>query len=161
MLDAHAHWPSGARDTTEFPKVEITIDASFREHLAAFLRLNGIGWNDYEGQREQSGQTVANSRMRTNRKMYERMGVIYKDSGTLRLSRLGLQMKALEHDLDAAKEQVLPLCARRRWISLPATSCATPWMTRSTSCPLPAMCSPASAFGKPCARWTIRSAMKR
>lgn len=106
MLDAHAHWPSGARDTTEFPKVEITIDASFREHLAAFLRLDGIGWNDYEGQREQSGQTVANSRMRTNRKMYERMGVIYKDSGTLRLSRLGLQMKALEHDLDAAKEQV-------------------------------------------------------
>lgn len=25
MLDTHAHWPSGIRDTTEFPKVDITI----------------------------------------------------------------------------------------------------------------------------------------
>ena len=74
MLDAHAHWPSGIRDTTEFPRVDITIDTSFREHLAAFLKLDGIGWNDYSDQREISGQAVADSRMRTNRKMYERMG---------------------------------------------------------------------------------------
>ena len=104
MLDAHAHWPSGIRDTTEFPRVDITIDTSFREHLAAFLKLDGIGWNDYSDQREISGQAVADSRMRTNRKMYERMGVIYKDNDKIRLSRLGLQMKNLEHDLNEEKE---------------------------------------------------------
>lgn len=107
MLDTHAHWPSGIRDTTEFPKVDITIDASFREHLAAFLKLDGIGWNDYDDQRAISGQTVADSRMRTNRKMYERMGVIYKDNDKIRLSRLGLQMKNLEHNLNEAKERIL------------------------------------------------------
>lgn len=107
MLDAHAHWPSGIRDTTEFPRVDITIDTSFREHLAAFLKLDGIGWNDYSDQREISGQAVADSRMRTNRKMYERMGVIYKDNDKIRLSRLGLQMKNLEHDLNEEKERIL------------------------------------------------------
>lgn len=107
MLDTHAHWPSGIRDTTEFPKVDITIDTSFREHLAAFLKLDGIGWNDYDDQRAISGQTVADSRMRTNRKMYERMGVIYKDNDKIRLSRLGLQMKNLEHNLNEAKERIL------------------------------------------------------
>lgn len=82
-------------------------DASFREHLAAFLKLDGIGWNDYDDQRAISGQTVADSRMRTNRKMYERMGVIYKDNDKIRLSRLGLQMKNLEHNLNEAKERIL------------------------------------------------------
>lgn len=107
MLDEQAQWPSGIRDTTEFPKVNITIDTSFREHLAAFLKLDGIGWNDYDAQREISDQTVANSRMRTNRKMYERMGVIYRDDDKIRLSHLGLQMKNLESDLIEAKERIL------------------------------------------------------
>ena len=107
MLDEQAQWPSGIRDTTEFPKVNITIDTSFREHLAAFLKLDGIGWNDYDAQREISDQTVANSRMRTNRKMYERMGVIYRDDDKIRLSHLGLQMKNLESDLAEAKERIL------------------------------------------------------
>lgn len=107
MLDAHAHWPSGIRDTTEFPKVDISIDTSFREHLAAFLKIDGIGWNDYSDQRKISGQTVADSRMRTNRKMYERMGVIYKDNDKIRLSRLGLQMKNLEDHLNEEKERIL------------------------------------------------------
>lgn len=107
MLEEQAQWPSGIRDTTEFPKVNITIDTSFREHLAAFLKLDGIGWNDYDAQREISDQTVANSRMRTNRKMYERMGVIYRDDDKIRLSHLGLQMKNLESDLAEAKERIL------------------------------------------------------
>ena len=107
MLDEQAQWPSGIRDTTEFPKVNITIDTSFREHLAAFLKLDGIGWNDYDAQREINDQTVANSRMRTNRKMYERMGVIYRDDDKIRLSHLGLQMKNLESDLAEAKERIL------------------------------------------------------
>lgn len=107
MLDTHTHWPSGIRDTTEFPKVNITIDTSFREHLAAFLKLDGIGWNEYNDQRKITGQAVADSRMRTNRKMYERMGVIYKENDKIRLSRLGLQMKNLEHNLNEEKERIL------------------------------------------------------
>ena len=107
MLDEQAQWPSGIRDTTEFPKVNITIDTSFREHLAATLDRVFIGWNDYDAQREINDQTVANSRMRTNRKMYERMGVIYRDDDKIRLSHLGLQMKNLESDLAEAKERIL------------------------------------------------------
>lgn len=35
------------------------------------------------------------------------MGVIYKDNDKIRLSRLGLQMKNLEHNLNEAKERIL------------------------------------------------------
>lgn len=107
-MSEYTSWPSGARDTTEFPKVDIRLDVSFREHLAAFLKMDGLGWNDYNDQREASGQTVADSRMRTNRKMYEKLGLIYKDdSDKIRLSRLGVQMKNLEGDLNREKERIL------------------------------------------------------
>lgn len=102
-----AAWPSGARDTTEFPKVEIEIGATFREHLGAFLQMDGLGWNDYDQQREVGGQTAANSRLRTFRKMYEKMGLIYRENDCIRLSRLGLSMRNLEADLNEKKEQVL------------------------------------------------------
>jgi hypothetical protein len=107
MIDQSTHWPSGIRDTTEFPTIDINISATFREHLEAFLSMDGVGWNDYEDQRNASGQTVANSRMRTNRKMYERMGLIYKDDDKIRLSRLGLQMKNLRPQLEKEKESLL------------------------------------------------------
>lgn len=100
-------WPSGARDTTEFPKVEINLGVSFREHLEAFLKLDGTGWNDYDDQRMASGLKVADTRMRTNRKMYERLGLIYRDNGKIRLSQLGLQMKEIEKNLKHEKEIVL------------------------------------------------------
>lgn len=107
MLDEHVHWPSGQRDTTEFPKVDIEINTSFREHLAAFLKLNNVGWNDYDNQRKTGGQTGTDTRMRTNRKMYERMGIVYKDGDKIKLSCLGLQIKNLEHNLQEAKDQLL------------------------------------------------------
>ena len=40
-------------------------------------------------------------------KMYERMGLIYRDNEKVRLSQLGLQMKELEDNLIHEKERLL------------------------------------------------------
>ena len=107
MSEQNNHWPSGARDTTEFPKVSITFDASLREHLEAFCKMDGVGWTDYNAQNESSGLTTSGSRLRTYRKMYEKFGLIYRDNDILRLSRLGKQMKSLTGNLEKKKEEVL------------------------------------------------------
>lgn len=101
------HWPSGARDTTEFPNVALQIDVSLREHLKAFCAMDGVGWTDYDGQNEASGLGASGSRLRTYRKMYEKFGLIYREEDKINLSRLGQQIAALESDLDAQKEAVL------------------------------------------------------
>ncbi|MGE5417509.1 MAG: MrcB family domain-containing protein [Acidobacteriota bacterium] len=101
------HWPSGARDTTEFPSVALQFDVSLREHLKAFCAMDGVGWTDYEGQNEASGLGTSGSRLRTYRKMYEKFGLIYREEDKIHLSRLGRQIAALETDLDAQKEAIL------------------------------------------------------
>ncbi|PYG86696.1 dynein-related subfamily AAA family protein [Ruminiclostridium sufflavum DSM 19573] len=101
------HWPSGARDTTEFPNVALQFDVSLREHLKAFCAMNGVGWTDYDGQNKASGLDASGSRLRTYRKMYEKFGLIYREEDKIYLSRLGHQIAALESDLDAQKETVL------------------------------------------------------
>lgn len=107
MSEQNNHWPSGARDTTEFPKVSISFDTSLREHLEAFCKMDGVGWTDYNAQNEASGLTTSGSRLRTYRKMYEKFGLIYRDNDILRLSRLGKQMKSLTGNLEKKKEEVL------------------------------------------------------
>lgn len=94
------HWPSGLRDTTQFPKVDLQIGVSLREHLEAFSKMDGVGWNDYDAQRAEGELDVTPSRLRTYRKMYEKLGLIYRDDETLRLSRLGRQIAALNSDLN-------------------------------------------------------------
>ena len=89
------HWPSGARDTTEFPKVNISIDAILREHLNVFIRMDGIGWTDYDAMNVTSGAEMTGSRLRTYRKMYEKFGLLYHEEGKVKLSRLGHQMKKI------------------------------------------------------------------
>ena len=101
------HWPSGARDTTEFPNVALQFDVSLREHLKAFCAMDGVGWTDYDGQNEASELGASGSRLRTYRKMYEKFGLIYREEDKINLSRLGQQIAALESDLDAQKEAVL------------------------------------------------------
>lgn len=101
------HWPSGARDTTEFPKVTVKIDASMREHLEAFTKMDGVGWTDYDAMNEASGSEMTGSRLRTYRKMYEKFGLIMHEGDKLKLSRLGHQMAMLETDLENQKEAVL------------------------------------------------------
>ena len=101
------HWPSGARDTTEFPKVNIDIDVTFRDHLKAFTKMGGAGWTDYDAMNSSSGSDMTGSRLRTYRKLYEKCGLIYRSDGKIQLSRLGQQMGSLEADLEAKKEEIL------------------------------------------------------
>ena len=102
-----SHWPSGARDTTEFPKVNIDIDVAFRDHLKAFTKMGGAGWTDYDAMNLASGSEMTGSRLRTYRKLYEKCGLIYRSDGKIQLSRLGQQMGSLEADLEAKKEEIL------------------------------------------------------
>ena len=108
MPDILTQWPSGIRDTTEFPSIDIQIGVSIREHLRAFCNMEGVGWNDYDRQGEAGGlANVANSRLRTYRKMYERLGLIYKQDDIIRLSKLGLDLQSLEGKLNSRKEELL------------------------------------------------------
>lgn len=101
------HWPSGARDTTEFPKVAVSIDASMRDHLKAFTLMDGVGWTDYDAMNDASGSNMTGSRLRTYRKMYEKFGLLYHKEDKLMLSRLGHQMATLESALAEIKNEVL------------------------------------------------------
>ena len=116
-MPEYTAWPSGARDTTEIPNIDIRFDVSFREHLAAFCGMDGQGWNDYDGQREAGNIAGADTRLRTYRKLYEKQGLIYQDNGQIRLSRLGRQMASLETDLNREKENVLN-CLRETSIDI-------------------------------------------
>ena len=101
------HWPSGARDTTEFPKVSVSVDVSFRDHLKDFTKLDNVGWTDYDAMDEASGSKRTGQRWRTYRKMYEKFGLVMQDGDKMKLSRLGHQMATLEDDLETQKESVL------------------------------------------------------
>ena len=101
------HWPSGARDTTEFPRIEIGLDIKTREHLEAFCRLDGTEWNDYNALHRVGGYEAADSRARTFRKMYERLGLIYNEKGIMRLSRLGQELGRMEKELVEKKDGIL------------------------------------------------------
>lgn len=107
MPGVYNHWPSGARDTTEFPNVTVSINADLRDHLDAFTKMDGVGWTDYDGMNAASGGDRSGSRLRTYRKMYEKFGLIFRKDDKLRLSRLGHQMASLESDLETQKEVIL------------------------------------------------------
>jgi len=103
MLD---HWPSGSRDTTEFPKLVMNVEADFREHLGAFCRLGGVGWSDYEAQ-EKVFPGREPQRLRSYRKMYERLGLVYQDGDEIRLSPLGREICEIETRAGVAAERVV------------------------------------------------------
>ncbi len=108
-------WPSGARDTTEFPNIDIQIGVSFREHLAAFCKMDGQGWNDYEGQRATGAIAGADTRLRTYRKLYEKQGLLYRDNGQIRLSRLGRQLashRGKEETLNRLRETAIGVLSK-------------------------------------------------
>lgn len=107
MEERIENWPSGGRDTTEFPAIDISIDVAMREHLQAFCDLDGIAWDNYDLQGKTSGLSVTSSRLRTYRKMYERLGLIYRDEDKIRLSKLGREMRDLQSTLEAMKDELL------------------------------------------------------
>lgn len=94
-------WPTPSRDTAEFPDVKITIAPQFRQHLKAFLQLDGVSLNDYE--RQGAELSVSEQRLRTYRKMYERLGVLYHDAQKIKLSSLGIKLKNLETQIESAR----------------------------------------------------------
>lgn len=101
------HWPTGFRETTQLIQI--------REHLKAMLRLDGFKWSDQKAQSEATGLTP--QRIRTNRKMYEVLGLLYKDSeNKIRLSNLGYAIKNLDQSisqmLSGLQEKVVKTLAR-------------------------------------------------
>ena len=123
-------WPiNGMRDTTEFPKdsVNVNVHVSYRQHLEGFCKLDGVGWTDYDGQRTKSGLTGADTRMRTFRKMYERLGLVTKAGGKISLTWLGRRISKIEQDEKDSvesgranyhrgmQESVLGVLARFQW----------------------------------------------
>lgn len=117
MPDTFTQWPSGIRDTTEFPTISIDVNTSIRDHLRAFCELDGVAWNAYDAQATAGGLTATASRLRTYRKMYERLGLIYNASGTIRLSDLGKGIKNIEANLVSERDELLSNL-RRKAISI-------------------------------------------
>lgn len=105
-------WPSGNRDTTEFPVIEISTDPKLRAHLEGFVRLDDIPWSGYEEQRHASNLDVEDTRLRTYRKMYEQLGLIHKAGDKIKLSSLGIKIKSLESELTHKKEELLESAAQ-------------------------------------------------
>ena len=99
-------WSSGIRDTTEFPEMDIFIRGELRSHLEAFCLLDGVGWTDFPEQIAVGGLGTY-SRARTYRKLYERLGLIFKDGDEIRLSRLGKDIRDLKPNVEAAYEKLL------------------------------------------------------
>lgn len=102
------HWPSGIRDTTEFPSLDIAISSNLRDHLQKFIQLDGQEWSDYRGQAEATDWGVTDQRIRSYRKMYEKLGLIFKNQDNkIRLSRLGIGIQELESDLKEERDRIL------------------------------------------------------
>jgi hypothetical protein len=102
------NWPLSDRDTTEFPDLSINVEVDLRDHLKTITELkNGVGATDYDEIRETGFEGVSDSRIRTYRKLYERLGIIYKKDGKIYRSKLGTQISYLEKNVDAsAKAEV-------------------------------------------------------
>lgn len=105
-------WPSGLRDTTEFPELEVTIVGDLRAHLDGFLHLDGVGWTDYDAQKTDSGLEVTEQRLRTYRKMYEQLGLLYRNDNKIALSRLGHQFQYLKSSIVEKRDELFDNLAR-------------------------------------------------
>lgn len=107
------HWPSGGRDTTEFPLFEIYVGDDVRKHLDAFCRLEGVAWGDYAEQQRVAGLDIEPQRYRSYRKMYQNMGLIYREDGRIRLSRFGRALCGLRPKLETYRDQAYRKISRR------------------------------------------------
>lgn len=94
------HWPMPGRDTTEFPLIDISTEVSFREHLNDFLHIpdDEVNENDYEkiNKAFPSGKEYTPQRIRTFRKMYERLGLLYPSESKLKQTELGKRIYQLQ-----------------------------------------------------------------
>lgn len=108
-------WPTSARDTTQFPTIKTVVE--MRDHLKGFLTLDGVAAKDYEVQKTKTGLSVEDQRLRTYRKMYERLGLLYVQSDKIFLTDLGKAISSLESSINKERtEQESKL--RRRAIDI-------------------------------------------
>lgn len=105
-------WESGSRDTTQFPELEVNIEGELRTHLDGFSQLDGVGLTDYETQKADSGLSVSDQRLRTYRKMYEQLGLLYPKNNKIALSRLGFQFKNLKSTIIEKRDELFDNLAR-------------------------------------------------
>lgn len=108
-------WPSGDRDVTEFPNIEIHLNQDVRQHLRDFLEFKNIGWNDFDEMSRRSSGTKTPQRWRSYRKMYERLGLIFKNNDNIKISKLAVSLEQIAPDLEkklnnALKEIALRSC---------------------------------------------------
>jgi hypothetical protein len=106
-------WPSGDRDTTEWPKVSVDIAATFRPHLENFISIDGVEWSDYDGMDSLSGHEQTPQRWRSYRKMYERLGLIRKSGGQMVLTTFGKDVASIEEKVRVQKDSILENFANR------------------------------------------------
>lgn len=96
------NWPMSDRDTTEFPDLELNVGMELREHLKGIISIpDGVDANDYTKFKELAFKGKSDQRIRTYRKLYERLGIVYRRDGKLYHSRLGKRISSLESDLNA------------------------------------------------------------
>jgi hypothetical protein len=101
-----ASWPSGGRDTTEWPQVRVSVEADFRKHLEELMKLDGAGWNDFNMMNQLTGSSRSPERWRTYRVMYQRLGLIRESQGKVALSALGKSLRDLPGSFEVAGRKV-------------------------------------------------------
>jgi energy-coupling factor transporter ATP-binding protein EcfA2 len=106
-------WPSGDRDTTEWPEVSISVETNYRRHLEDFMSIDGVDWSDFKQMDEKSAHAQTPQRWRSYRKMYERLGLIRKEGDKIVLTAFGKDTSTIEHRLSAQKASILEDLAHR------------------------------------------------
>jgi MoxR-like ATPase len=99
-------WPTGDRDTTEWPDVEVNIGANYRRHLQDFISIDGVDWSDYEKMDEVSEHSQTPQRWRSYRKMYERLGLIKKDGDKMVLTGFGRDAASIEEKVASERNSI-------------------------------------------------------
>ncbi|EKO3401268.1 AAA family ATPase [Vibrio fluvialis] len=101
-------WPMSDRDTTEFPEFDIQINSDLRSHLQDILNIpSGTLSTDYDEIRKHSYSGKADSRIRTYRKLYERLGLVFIRDHKIEHSKLSNDIGNLENSIKSFAESKL------------------------------------------------------
>jgi len=101
-------WPMTDRDTTEFPKFEVNIDSELRSHLKDILSIpSGTNSTDYDEIKKYSFSGKSDQRIRTYRKLYERLGLVFVHDNKIEHSKLSSDISGLENSIKSFAESKL------------------------------------------------------
>jgi len=93
--DLLTNWPLPDTEISSFPHLKSDGTLATASHLSAFLKLEGVDVREYDIQRGRSGLDVQDSKLDTYRNMYEKLGIVFRKAGKLRLTAFGLWMKEI------------------------------------------------------------------